>query len=121
MTVKFETPAASRVLDDGAKVSGIEYTDRASGETQTVSADGIFVQIGLVPNSAPFADLVELNSLGEIVVDGHCRTGTTGIYAAGDLTTVPYKQIIIAMGEGAKAGLSVFEDFARGNIAALPR
>lgn len=108
--------AASRVLDNGDKVSGIEFKDRASGATESVQADGIFVQIGLVPNSAPFAELVELNPMGEIVVDGHCRTNTTGIYAAGDLTTVPYKQIIIAMGEGAKAGLSVFEDFARGNI-----
>jgi alkyl hydroperoxide reductase subunit F len=111
--------AATRVVDNGSKVSGIEYTDRISNETRSVEADGIFVQIGLVPNSDPFADLVELNPMGEIIVDGHCRTGRTGIYAAGDLTTVPFKQIIIAMGEGAKAGLSVFEDFARGNIELL--
>lgn len=111
--------AASKVADNGDKVSGIEFTDRLSNETKTVSADGIFVQIGLVPNSAPFADLVELNQMGEIIVDGHCRTDKTGVYAAGDLTTVPYKQIIIAMGEGAKAGLSAFEDFARGNVNAL--
>ena len=113
--------AASQVLDNGDKVSGIEYTDRPSGETKAVMADGIFVQIGLTPNSAPFADLVELNPMGEIVVDGHCRTNTAGVYAAGDLTTVPYKQIIIAMGEGAKAGLSAFEDFARGHIATLTK
>lgn len=113
--------AAAQVLDDGDKVSGIEYTDRPSDETKTVMADGIFVQIGLTPNSAPFADQVQLNPLGEIVVDGHCRTDKTGIYAAGDLTTVPYKQIIIAMGEGAKAGLSAFEDFARGNIVPLKK
>uniref|UniRef100_UPI00356A7B8C FAD-dependent oxidoreductase n=1 Tax=Pontiella sp. TaxID=2837462 RepID=UPI00356A7B8C len=111
--------AASRVLDNGDKVSGIEYTDRVSNETQTVHADGIFVQIGLTPNTAPFKDLIEMNAMGEIIVDGHCRTDKTGIYAAGDLTTVPYKQIIIAMGEGAKAGLSAFEDFARGNIDQL--
>jgi NADH-dependent peroxiredoxin subunit F len=111
--------AASRVLDNGDKVCGIEYEDRTSGKTETVQADGIFVQIGLIPNSAPFADLVELNEHGEIIVDAHCRTGVPGVYAAGDLTDVPFKQIIIAMGEGAKAGLSVFEEFARGTIQAL--
>jgi alkyl hydroperoxide reductase subunit F len=102
-------------------VTGIEVKDRASGETETVSADGIFVQIGLVPNSAFFADLAELNERGEIVIDGHCRTQRTGVYACGDVTTVPYKQIIVAMGEGAKAGLSTFEDFARGNIEQLAK
>ena len=111
--------AATRVLDNGDKVSGIEFQNCESGETETVAADGIFVQIGLVPNSAPFADLVEVNAAGEIIVDGSCRTGTPGVYAAGDLTTVPYKQIIISMGEGAKAGLSVFEDVARGIVAPL--
>ncbi|VGO17818.1 NADH dehydrogenase [Pontiella desulfatans] len=113
--------AAAKVIDNGDKVTGIEFENRASGQLETVVADGIFVQIGLVPNSAPFADLVELNPMGEIVVDGHCRTNKTGVYAAGDLTTVPYKQIIIAMGEGAKAGLSAFEDFARGNIQPLEK
>lgn len=111
--------AATRVIDNGAKVTGLAVKNRADGVEKTVFADGIFVQIGLVPNSAPFADLVELNPQGEVVVDGHCRTGKKGIYAAGDLTTVPYKQIIIAMGEGAKAGLSVFEDFARSHLVAL--
>lgn len=111
--------AASHVLDNGAKVIGIKARDRIDGVEETILADGIFVQIGLVPNSAPFAGLVELNAFGEIIVDAHCRTNTAGIYAAGDLTTVPYKQIIIAMGEGAKAGLSAFEDFARGNIHTL--
>ncbi|MEI6890561.1 MAG: alkyl hydroperoxide reductase subunit F [Pontiella sp.] len=108
--------AATNVLDNRSKVIGIEFENRISKQLETVVAEGIFVQIGLSPNSAPFADLVELNSMGEIVVDDHCRTNTTGVYAAGDLTTVPYKQIIIAMGEGAKAGLSTFDDFARGNI-----
>lgn len=112
---------STRVLDNGDKVSGIEMKDRTTGSIDTVTADGIFVQIGLIPNSAPFADLVELNSIGEIVVDNHCRTNKAGVYAAGDLTTVPYKQIIVAMGEGAKAGLSAFEDFARGNIVQLPK
>jgi alkyl hydroperoxide reductase subunit F len=114
-TIKLNV-AASSVQDNGSKVTGITAKDRIDGVEEIINADGIFVQIGLVPNSAPFADLVDLNKMGEIIVDGHCRTGKDGIYAAGDLTTVPYKQIIIAMGEGAKAGLSVFEDFARGNI-----
>jgi alkyl hydroperoxide reductase subunit F len=111
--------AAAKVLDRSARVSGIAYTDRISNETRTVNAVGIFIQIGLTPNSAPFRDLVQTNQLGEILVDSHCRTNKPGIYAAGDLTDVPFKQIIIAMGEGAKAGLSVFEDFARGNIQRL--
>ncbi len=111
--------AASQVLDEADKVSGIAYTDRKTGETRTVAAKGIFVQIGLQPNSAPFKDLVETNAMGEVVIDAKCRTSTTGIYAAGDLTTVPFKQIIVAMGEGAKAGLATFEDFARGAIDRL--
>ena len=112
---------STRVLDTGDKVSGIEIKDRASGKTNTIPADGIFVQIGLVPNSGFFSDLVELNPRGEIVIDGHCRTQRSGIYACGDVTNVPYKQIIVAMGEGAKAGLSTFEDFARGNIEQLTK
>jgi alkyl hydroperoxide reductase subunit F len=117
-TVKLNM-AAARVLDNGSKVTGIMATDRIDHVEEVISAEGIFVQIGLVPNSAPFADLVDCNPMGEIYVDAHCRTGKNGIYAAGDLTTVPYKQIIIAMGEGAKAGLSTFEDFARGHIQQL--
>lgn len=111
--------AAAKILDNGDKVSGIEFENRVTKQLETIVADGIFVQIGLSPNTSPFQDLVEMNTLQEIIVDGHCRTDKTGIYAAGDLTNVPYKQIIIAMGEGAKAGLSAFEDFARGNIEQL--
>ncbi len=112
---------STRVLDSDAKVSGIEIQHRETGESETISADGIFVQIGLVPNSGFFSDLVDLNERGEIVIDGHCRTQRTGVYAAGDVTDVPYKQIIVAMGEGAKASLSAFEDFARGNIEPLTK
>ena len=110
-----------RVIDHGDKVTGIEVKNRANGKLDTIRADGIFVQIGLIPNSEFFRDLVSLNPRGEIEVDGHCRTGVAGIYAAGDVTDVPFKQIIVAMGEGAKAGLSVFEDFARGHIEQLPK
>ena len=72
--------------------------------------NGVFVQIGLVPNSSFLKDTVELTKFGEIVVDNKGRTSVPGIYAAGDVTTTPYKQIIIAMGEGAKAALAAFED-----------
>jgi alkyl hydroperoxide reductase subunit F len=112
---------ATAVLDDGAKVVGLRVKDLASGNEQTLVADGIFVQIGLVPNSAPFAGLVELNERGEIVADRAGRTGVPGVYAAGDVTDVPYKQIIISMGAGATAALSVFEDFARGTLEPLPK
>lgn len=100
----------SKVVGDGAKVVGLEYVDRSNDEKIKVDLDGIFVQIGLLPNSGFVKDIVETTKFGEIVVDNKCRTNVPGIYAAGDVTTVPYKQIIIAMGEGAKAGLAAFED-----------
>jgi alkyl hydroperoxide reductase subunit F len=75
-----------------------------------VDLDGVFVQIGLLPNSGFIKDLVETTKFGEIIVDNKGRTSVKGIYAAGDVTTTPYKQIIIAMGEGAKAALAAFED-----------
>lgn len=99
-----------QVVGDGNKVSGLEYEDRNTGEIKSLPLDGIFVQIGLVPNSSFVKDIVETNKFGEILVNEKCRTNVPGIYAAGDVTNVPYKQIIIAMGEGAKAGLSSFED-----------
>lgn len=100
----------SQVIGDGSKVTAIEYIDRKTEETLKVDLDGIFVQIGLLPNSGFVKDIVETTKFGEIVIDNIGRTSVKGIYAAGDVTTVPYKQIIIAMGEGAKAGLAVFED-----------
>ncbi|EQC48633.1 alkyl hydroperoxide reductase, F subunit [Bacteriovorax sp. BSW11_IV] len=100
----------SEVVGDGNKVIGLEYEDRATGEMKKLDLDGIFVQIGLVPNSDFIKDLVETNRFGEIVVDVKNRTNVPQIYAAGDVTTTPYKQIIIAMGEGAKAALTAFED-----------
>lgn len=100
----------NRVIGDNGKVTALEYEDRASGELKQIELEGIFVQIGLVPNSSFIKGVVEMNKFGEIVVDEKCRTNVPGIYAAGDVTTVPYKQIIIAMGEGAKAGLASFED-----------
>jgi len=99
-----------RVLGDGEKVVGLEYEDRDSTKTQTLELAGIFVQIGLVPNSDFLSGIVEMNQYGEILIDDKCRTSQPGIYAAGDVTNVPYKQIVVAIGEGAKAGLAAFED-----------
>ena len=104
------------VIGNGEKVSGIKVKNRQTEEERTIQLDGIFVQIGLAPNSGVFRELVETNRPGEIVIDTHCRTNVKGIYAAGDVSTVPYKQIIISMGEGAKAALSAFEDRMRGNL-----
>ena len=98
------------VIGDGQKVTAIEYQDRITEKDMKVDLDGIFVQIGLLPNSQFLKDTVELTKFGEIVVDNKGRTNVPGIYAAGDVTTTPYKQIIIAMGEGAKAALAAFED-----------
>ncbi len=99
-----------KIIGDGDKVTGIEYEDRGVDEIKSISLDGVFVQIGLVPNSAFLNNLVDTNKHGEILVNDKNRTNIDKIYAAGDVTNVPYKQIIIAMGEGAKVGLSAFED-----------
>lgn len=99
-----------KVIGDGQKVVGLLYKDRKTEKEIQVDLDGIFVQIGLLPNSQFVKDLVEVNKFGEIVIDNKCRTSIPGIYAAGDVTTVPFKQIVIAMGEGAKAALTAFED-----------
>lgn len=104
------------VLGNGEKVSAIRIKDRKTEEVRNIELDGIFVQIGLAANSGPFRDVVDTNRPGEIVIDSHCRTSVPGIYAAGDVSTVPYKQIIISMGEGAKAALTAFEDRMRGII-----
>ena len=99
-----------QVLGDGEKVIALEYEDRASKEVKKLALDGVFVQIGLIPNSAFVKDVVETNKFGEILIDNKCKTNQPGIYAAGDVTNVPYKQIVVALGEGAKAALSAFED-----------
>lgn len=91
------------VLGDGDKVVGMIKKDRSSDKEEIFALDGIFVQIGLTANSALFKDLVETNRMGEILTDKNGRTSVKGIYAAGDVTDISYKQIIIAMGEGAKA------------------
>lgn len=101
---------SSQILGDGNKVSALEYVDRKTEKTEKLELDGIFIQIGLVPNSQFLKGTVDLSHFGEILVDEKGRTSAKGIYAAGDVTTTPYKQIIIAMGEGAKAALAAFED-----------
>lgn len=101
--------ATRQILAENGKVNAIEYQDRATNDVHTKELAGVFVQIGLVPNSQFMKDVVELSKYGEIVVDGKCHTSEPGIFAAGDVTTVPYKQIVISMGEGAKASLAAFE------------
>ncbi|MGE5547681.1 MAG: alkyl hydroperoxide reductase subunit F [Solirubrobacterales bacterium] len=103
----------SEVLGDGAKVTGLSYRDRTSGQVHRLDLDGIFVQIGLVPNTEWLKGTVALSPRGEIEVDARGQTSVPGVFAAGDATTVPYKQIIIAMGEGAKASLSAFDHLIR--------
>lgn len=104
----------TEVLGDAAKVTGLKLKDRKTEVERVVTLDGVFVQIGLSANSGVFQGLVDTNRPGEIVVDAHCRTNVPGIYAAGDVSNTPYKQIIISMGEGAKAALTAFEDRIRG-------
>lgn len=103
----------TEVLGDGAKVTGLVYKDRETDELYTVELEGIFVQIGLVPNTEWIKGAIDLSPRGEIEVDARGATSVPGIFAAGDATTVPYKQIIIAMGEGSKAALSAFDYLIR--------
>ncbi len=104
----------TEILGDDSKVTALVYENRESGEAVTIPLAGVFVQIGLIPNSKFLSGVVEMNRYGEIEIDDKCRTSAKGIYAAGDVTTVPYKQIVVAMGEGAKAGLAAFEDLMVG-------
>ncbi|MEZ7503157.1 alkyl hydroperoxide reductase subunit F [Psychrobacter sp. Arc29] len=108
--IEFITGAATQEIKatDG-KVSSIVYQDRSTGETHERDLSGVFVQIGLVPNTGFIKGFVDLNRFGEIEIDERCRTDRKGIFACGDVTTVPFKQINIAMGEGSKAALSAFE------------
>jgi alkyl hydroperoxide reductase subunit F len=100
------------------KVNGLLYTDRTSGQSHRIDLEGIFVQIGLLPNTDFLKGTVETSRFGEIVIDAKGQTSVPGVFAAGDCTTVPYKQIIIAMGEGAKASLSAFDHLIRSSAPA---
>ncbi|ELQ19079.1 alkyl hydroperoxide reductase subunit F [Pseudomonas fluorescens BRIP34879] len=108
----------SEVKGDGQKVTGLVYKDRDSGEFNTLDLEGIFVQIGLLPNTDWLKGTVELTPRGEIIVDARGETSLPGVFAAGDVTTVPYKQIVIAVGEGAKASLSAFDHLIRSSAPA---
>jgi len=108
----------SEVKGDGQKVTGLTYKDRNSSEFHSLELEGIFVQIGLVPNTDWLKGTVELSPRGEIVVDARGQTSLPGIFAAGDVTTVPYKQIVIAVGEGAKASLGAFDHLIRSSVPA---
>ena len=112
----FVSSQTVEVIGNGDKVVGMKVKDRKTEAERVIDLDGIFVQIGLAANSGVFKEVVETNRPGEIVIDTRCRTNVPGIYAAGDVSTVPYKQIIISMGEGAKAALSAFDDRVRGVI-----
>ena len=103
----------TEITGDGSKVNGLSYKDRATEAVHHVALEGVFVQIGLVPNTEFLKGTVELSKFGEIVVDAKGHTSLPGVFAAGDCTTVPYKQIIIAAGEGAKAALSAFDYLIR--------
>lgn len=108
----------SEVLGDGNKVNGLSYNDRATGDSHRVELEGIFVQIGLLPNTEWLKGTVELSNRGEIVIDDRGQTNVAGVFAAGDCTTVPYKQIVIAVGAGATASLAAFDHLIRSSAPA---
>jgi alkyl hydroperoxide reductase subunit F len=103
----------TELTGDGNKLNGLTFTDRASGESKHIELEGVFVQIGLVPNTEWLKGVVELSKHGEIIVDARGQTSVPGVFAAGDATTVPFKQIIIAAGDGAKAALGAFDHLMR--------
>ncbi|GAB2547775.1 alkyl hydroperoxide reductase subunit F [Rhodanobacter koreensis] len=109
---------STEVLGDGQKVSGLVYKDRVNDDMHTIELEGIFVQIGLLPNTEWLKGTLELSPRGEIVIDERGQTSLPGVFAAGDATTVPYKQIVIAMGAGSTAALSAFDHLIRSPIVA---
>ncbi len=108
----------TEVVGDGQRVIGLKYKDRASGEMRDLQLAGVFVQIGLIPNTDWLKGSVKLSPRGEVEVDARGGTSVPGVFAAGDCTVVPYKQIVIAVGEGAKASLSAFDHLIRSPLSA---
>jgi len=108
---------SKEVLGAAGKVTTLRYEDRATNEMHNIALEGIFVQIGLLPNTDWLKGVIELSPRGEVIVDDRGQTSMPGVFAAGDCTTVPYKQIIIAMGEGAKASLGAFDHLIRSSVA----
>ena len=116
--VKVITSAlTTEVHGDGEKVTGLTYKDRASEAVHRIDLEGVFVQIGLVPNTEWLRGTLELSPRGEIEVDNRGQTSAPGVFAGGDATTTPYKQIVIAMGEGSRAALSAFDYLIRQPVA----
>ncbi|WP_448658886.1 alkyl hydroperoxide reductase subunit F [Sphingomonas sp. CJ99] len=111
--VKIITSAMTTRVNGTDKVTGLSYKDRNSGDEHDIELEGIFVQIGLVPNTEWLKDTVALTPRGEIEIDAHGATSQPGIFAAGDCTTVPYKQIVVAVGAGSTAGLAAFDHLIR--------
>lgn len=103
----------TEITGDGTRVNGLTYTDRVSGESKHIALEGVFIQIGLVPNSDWLKGTLDLSKYGEIEINHHNATSLPGVFAAGDVTTIPYKQIIIAMGEGSNAALGAFDYLIR--------
>ncbi|MBU0539325.1 MAG: FAD-dependent oxidoreductase, partial [Gammaproteobacteria bacterium] len=103
----------TEVIGDGQRVTGLQYTDRNTGDTKSVSLAGIFVQIGLVPNTEFLKGSVALTPRGEIEINARGETSIPGVFAAGDVTTVPFKQIVVAVGSGATAALGAFDYLIR--------
>ncbi len=108
----------TEVLGDGKRVNGLVYRDRVGGDSHRVELEGVFVQIGLLPNTEWLKGAIELSPRGEIIVDDRGQTSLPGVFAAGDATTVPYKQIVIAVGQGATAALSAFDHLIRSSSPA---
>ena len=108
---------SKEVLGAAGKVTTLHYEDRATNQMHDIALEGIFVQIGLLPNTDWLKGVIELSPRGEVIVDDRGQTSMPGVFAAGDCTTVPYKQIIIAMGEGAKASLGAFDYLIRSSVA----
>jgi len=111
----------TEVLGDGRKVTGLSWKDRVTGKSASIELEGIFVQIGLLPNTEWLKGVVELSPRGEIVIDDRGQTSVSGVLAAGDATTVPYKQIVIAMGAGSTAALSAFDHLIRHSAPAADK
>ncbi|MFI3266736.1 MAG: alkyl hydroperoxide reductase subunit F [Rikenellaceae bacterium] len=112
----FTNTQTMEIVGDGTKVTSLLVMDRQTKGQQEIALDGVFVQIGLSANSELFKDIVATNRIGEIETDRNGRTSRTGIYAAGDVSDVSYKQIVVSMGEGAKAALAAFDDRIRGQM-----
>ena len=110
----------TEMIGEGGKLAALEYTDRVSGESRRIDLAGVFVQIGLLPNTEWLKGTLELTNRGEIVIDDRGQTSVPGVFAAGDATTEPYKQIVVAMGAGSTAALSAFDHLIRTSAPAEP-